>query len=147
VLKLAWPEATSGVGQFERPQEVACLLEVRTDSEDLVNQVLDADDAVFAKVLLDQGIVRQRDTLLVDLAISTLVDQLADGLQVGVAVGNEGLDNAEHLDGSLGKANEDTIVDLEKTEELESLALLGVDLVDTLDTDHKSKLGLGGDGE
>jgi len=36
---------------------------------------------------------------------------------------------------------------LEKTEKLESLALLGVDLVDTLDTDNKDELGLGRDVE
>jgi hypothetical protein len=56
-----------------------------------------------------------------------------DGLQVGVAVCDEGLDDLQHLNGGLGEADEDTIVDLEKTEELEGLALLGVNLVDTVD--------------
>ena len=41
------------------------------------------------------------------------------------------LDDLEHLQGSLGKLDEDTVVDLQKTEELKGLALLGVDLVDT----------------
>ena len=59
------------------------------------------------------------------------VDELTDGLLVGVTVGDVGLDDLQHLDGSLGQPNEDAVVDLEETEKLESLALLGVDLVDT----------------
>lgn len=39
--------ATVRVVELERPQEVGSLLEVRSDGEDLVNQVLDADDTVF----------------------------------------------------------------------------------------------------
>ena len=70
--------------------------------------------------------------------------QLADGLQVGVSVSDERLDDLQHLAGGLGEADEDTVVDLEKTEELEGLALLGVDLVDTLDAGNEDELGLGG---
>ena len=159
VLELAWTEAASWVGQLEWPQEVAVgelekfhrmsrcsnvpgLLEVGADSVDLVDEVLHADDAVLAKVLLNDGVVGEREALLVDLAISTLVDELADRLEVGVAISNEWLNNAQHLDGGLGQTDEDTIVDLEETEELQSLALLGVNLVDTLDTDDECKLGL-----
>jgi hypothetical protein len=108
VQELAWTEASSRVGELERPQEVGSLLEVGPDSEDLdsvsiyslssaidetylVDQVFHADDAVLAKVLLDDGVVSQGNTLLVavsgvsschaniermgsHLAISTLVD-------------------------------------------------------------------------
>jgi hypothetical protein len=42
----------------------------------------------------------------------------------------------------LGEFDEDTVVDLEETEELEDLARLGRDLVDTLDADDKGELGL-----
>jgi len=83
----------------------------------------------------------------IHLAIAALVDELADGLEVGVSVGNVRLNNLQHLNGGLGEADEDTIVDLEKTEKLEGLALLGVDLVDTLDTDNEGELGLSGNVE
>jgi hypothetical protein len=73
------------------------------------------------------------------------VDEFADRLLVGVTVSDERLDNLQHLHGSLGELDEDTVVDLEQTKELQSLALLGIDLVDTLDTDDKSQLGLGRD--
>ncbi len=131
VLELAGAEATSGVAELEGPEEVGGLLEVGANSEDLVDEVLHADDAVLAEVLLDDGVVSKGNALLVDLAISALVDKLLDALQVGVAVGNPGLDNLDHLRSGLGDANEDTVVDLEKAKELQDLAGLGGDLVDT----------------
>lgn len=145
VLELAGAEATGGVGELEGPEEVGGLLEVGADGVDLVDQVLHADNAVLAEVLLDDGVVSERDALLVGLGVTALVDELADGLQVGVTVGDEGLDDLEHLRGGLGQTNEDTVVDLKKTEELQGLALLGVNLVDTLDADDEDQLGLGRD--
>ena len=70
------------------------------------------------------------------------VDEFANGLLVGVTVGNERLDNLQHLQGGLGELNEDTVVDLQQTEQLQSLALLRINLVDTLDADDESKLVL-----
>jgi len=131
VLELAGSEATSGVGQLEGPNEVAGLLEVGANSVDLVDQVLNANNTVLAKVVLDQLVVGESDALLVDLAVSTLVDQLTDGLEVGVAVSDVGVDNGQHFLGSLGQLDEGTVVDLEEPEELEDLARLGGNLVDT----------------
>lgn len=131
VLELAGAEAAVGVAELERPEEVGGLLEVGPNGDDLVDQVLHADDAVLAKVLLDDRVVREGDSLAVDLAVAALVDELLDALQVGVTVGNPRLDNLDHLRGRLGHANEHAVVDLEKTEELEDLARLGGDLVDT----------------
>lgn len=146
VLELARPEATGRVGELEWPKEVAGLLEVGADGVDLVDQVLHADNAVRAEVLLDDGIVGERDALLLaGLGVSTLVDELAYALEVRVAVGDEWLDDLQHLHGSLGQADEDAIVDLQQAEELKSLALLRVDLVDTLDADDEGELGLGRD--
>ena len=76
VLELPGAEATCGVGELEGPQEVGGLLEVGADGEDLVDQILHADDAKFAQAVLDELIVGERDALFVDLAISTLVNQL-----------------------------------------------------------------------
>lgn len=44
-----------------------------------MNEILGGKDVVFAKGLLDDGVVGERNALLVDLSIPTLVDQLADG--------------------------------------------------------------------
>jgi len=48
----------------------------------------------------------------------------------------------QHFRGGLGQSNEHAIVDLEKTEKLERLPLLGVYLIDTLDTDDEGELRL-----
>lgn len=132
VAEFASAEATGRVGELEWPQEVGGLLEVGSDGVDLVDEILHADDAVLAEVGLDDGVVGESDALLVDLSVSALVDELADGLEVGVTVGDPWLDDLEHLKGGLGQADEDTVVDLEKTEELEDLAGLWCNLVDTV---------------
>jgi hypothetical protein len=109
----------------------------RTSSGDLVNEVLDGDDAELAEGLLDDLVGRERDTLLVDLTVTTLVDELADGLEVGLTVGDVGLNTEEHLGGRLGDLDEDTVVDLEETKELQDLAGLGGDVVDTEGKEEK----------
>ena len=112
-----------------------------------MDKILHADDTELAKDLLDNSVIGERDALLVDSSVSTLVDEFTDGLQVRGTVGDVGLDQLKHLSGSVGETKEDTVVDLEKTEQLEDLAGLGSDVVDTLDTDNEDKLGLGGNVE
>jgi hypothetical protein len=107
------------------------LLEVWTDSEDLVDQILHADNSVLAKAVLDNGVVGKSNTLLLNLSISALVDELTNGLEVWISVGDPWLDNLQHLKGSLGHADKDTIVDLEKAKELEDLSWFWGNLVNT----------------
>lgn len=100
VLEFARPPATSRVRELEGPQEVRCLekrqsavstspsshshlLKVGTSSSNFVHQVLHTKDIKFAKGLLDDSVVGKWNALFVDLAISTLVDQLADRLEIG----------------------------------------------------------------
>ena len=132
MLDLAGVEATVGVGELEGPEEVVGLLEVGANGVDLVDQIFHADNAVLAEVLLNELVVGKGNALLVDLSVATLVDELTDSLEVGVTVGDEGVDNGQHLLGGLGETDEDTVVDLEQTEELQDLAGLGSDLVDTV---------------
>jgi hypothetical protein len=140
VLEFSGAETTVGVSKLKGPQEVGGLLEVGADGVDLVDKILHADDAVLAEVLLNDGVVGQGNALLVDLAVTALVDELLDALEVGVTVSDPRLDDLDHLSGSLGDTDEDTVVDLEETEELEDLAGLGGDLVDTLDADDEDQL-------
>ena len=137
--ELAGTETASWIGELERPEEVGSLLEVGSDGEDLVDQILNADNTVLAEVGLNKSVIGESNTLLGDLSISTLVNELADGLEVGVSIGDPWLDDLQHLKGSLGHANEDTIVDLEKTKELKDLAGLWCNLVDTENRLEKPK--------
>ena len=132
MLELARSESTRRVTQFERPQEVAGLLEVGPNGKDLVNQILHADDAVLAEIGFDQGVIGQGDALLVDLAVSTLIDELPDGLEVRIPVGDPGFYHFKHLGCGLGETNKDAVVDLDQTQKLKDLAWLGGDLVDTV---------------
>ena len=102
MLELPCPESTGRVAQLEWPQEVARLLEVGSDCEYFMDQVLHTHDTILAQVIFDKLVVGERDALLVDLAVPALVDELTDGLQVGIAVGDPRFDNLEHLTGSFG---------------------------------------------
>lgn len=140
-------ESTVGVRQLEGPQELVGVLEIGASSGDLVNQVLDRDDSVLAQVLLDEGVGGDGQTLAVDLGVSTLVDQVADRGNGGLSVSHVRLNQLQHLLGGLGQLDEDTVVDLDQSEELEDLPRLGGDVVDTTQTDDEGDLGLGRDVE
>jgi hypothetical protein len=131
MTELPSSEASGWVRELEGPQEVGGLLEVRSNGKDLVDQILHADNAVLAQVGLDDRVVSESNALLVDLSVSTLVDEFTNRLQVGISVGNPWLNNLQHLEGGLGHANKDTIIDLKKTEELKDLSGLWCNLVDT----------------
>merc|ERR1712117_911241 len=142
VVRLLAPPARRGV-ELEGPQEVGGVLEVGPDGDDLVDQILDADDAEPAQALLDDVVGSDGRSATVLLDEPALVHQLADRLESGRSPGDVGLANPKHVDGGLVQLDEDTVVDLSETEELESLLDLGSDLVDTTDADDKGVLVLG----
>lgn len=143
VEELSSSETTVRVRQVEWPQEVVHLLEVRTNSVDLVDQVLNGLDTVLTQSTLDDLVVRQGDSLGVDLTVTSLVDQLSDGSQVRVTVGDVRLSQSKQLGSSLGHLNENTRVDTGQTEQLQDLSWLRWDLRDTLDSDDEHQLWLG----
>jgi hypothetical protein len=55
------------------------LLEVRTSGENLMYEVLNREDIILSKRRLDDTVVGQGNALLVDLAITALVNKLANG--------------------------------------------------------------------
>lgn len=153
-------EATEWRRQLEWPQEAVGLLEVLADGGDLVDQVLNTDDVVVAQSALNQLVVGDWDTLLVDLGETTLVDHVVDGLVVWVTVSYD-ISNAtqqtdpayvppcdvrgdqlEHLQGGLVQAHEHGVVQLAQTEQTKDLADLRGHTHDTTDADHDGKLGL-----
>jgi len=54
-----------------------------------------------------------RDALLIDAAISSLIDKFTDCLQVWVSVCNVWFNNPKHLDRRFCEANKDSVIDLE----------------------------------
>lgn len=87
-----------------------------------MNQIFHADYTEFAQVLLDDLVVGERDALPIDLSVTALVDEIADGFETWIAIGDVRFDYFEHFRSGFSDFNEDTIVDLEQTEELNDLA-------------------------
>ena len=129
-MSLLLPAVLWGV-QLEWPQEVVGLLEGWSNSPDLVDEVLNAVDALLAEGTSDDAVVSQRDSGAVDLSVATLVDESADAVAGWVAVGDVWLDSPDHVDGGAVEADKHSIVDLSESEQLHDLLALGVQLVDT----------------
>lgn len=144
VVQLLADHTTSGVGQLHGPQKVSDSLELRADSEDLVHDVLDALETLIAKTSLDDSVAANRNTLARHLHETSLVDQVLDGLKVGVAVSDEGLNKSEHVHGGSVDAHEHTVVDLAKSQKLKDLLHLGGNTNNTSDTDNEDQLLLRG---
>jgi hypothetical protein len=140
-------ESSLGVGELERPQEVVCFLEVRSDSGNFVDEVGCAVDVELAKTLFHNTVLSNGDTLLADLSETTLVNELLDSSASGVSVGDIRLDQSQHADGGLVELDKGSIVKLSQTEQLHNLLGLGGDSDGTANTDDKTKLGLGRDVE
>ena len=142
VDELSGLETTVRVRQLEWPQEVVGLLEVRTHSEDLVDQVLHAHNTELTQSSLDNSVVGQGDSLTTHLTETSLVDQLSNGSQARVTVSDVWLSQLEQLGGSLGDSDENTSVDLSQSQKLQDLSWLRWDLHDTLDSDDENQLWL-----
>ena len=135
-------EATEWGGQLEWPQEVVSLLELGSAGDDLVDEVLNAVDAVLAELASNDAVVGKWDSASIDLSVSSLVDQLGDVLSGWVAESDEWLDDLDHVPGGLVELDEDAVVELSKSEELQDLLWLWSELVDTLDSNQESNLSL-----
>lgn len=135
--------AAGGRVELEGPQEVGGVLEVGANGEDLVDEILDALNVVrLTELALDHKVVGDGHTLTAVLHETALVDQRAHRLQVGVAPGDVGLGDAEHVNRGLVQLDEHTVVDLAQAEKLEDLADLGRHLVDTRSERAGIRVGL-----
>jgi len=104
-----------------------------------MDQVLHADNTILAEVILNNLVVGESNALTTDLSVPPLVDELADSLEVWIAIGDVRVDNRQHLRGGLVQANEDAIVDLKETEQLQDLAGLRSNFVDTLNSHNENQ--------
>jgi len=72
-------ETTIGGRELEWPEEVIGLFEVGATGDDLVDEVFNAVHAGLVELTGNEGVVRKRHSLSVDLTISSLVDKFLDG--------------------------------------------------------------------
>lgn len=139
VIALLAP-ASASVVQLEVPQEVVGYFEVRADGKDLMDEVLDADDAELAEPLLDD-VVREGAAPTLKLSKAALVDELTDRLEVGVTPGDVGIGYTQHAQRRLVQLDESSVVDLTQAKKLEHLSDSGVESVDTSDSHDDGQLG------
>merc|ERR1719412_1969023 len=109
-----------------------------------MDQILNTDNSHLAHLVLNDVVGGDWSSVPIDLDKSTLVDEITNSLQVGTPVSDVGLADPEHVLGGLVHLDEDSVVDLPQSEELQDLLDLGGDLVDTTDPHHEDQLGLGG---
>mmetsp|Transcript_53851 Transcript_53851/g.80363 ORF Transcript_53851/g.80363 Transcript_53851/m.80363 type:complete len:247 (+) Transcript_53851:211-951(+) len=140
-------ESTLGVAELEGPQEVVRLLEMRSNRDQLVDEICCATDSKLAQTFLDDRVIGDRDALLVELTEATLVDKLLNGRACGVTVGDIGFDQPKHSNGSLVEADECCVVQLAKTEQLHDSLGFGRHSNATTDSNHQGNLWLGGNEE
>ena len=129
-MSLLLPSVFWGV-HLEWPEEVVSLLEGWSNSPDLVDEILNAVDALFSKDTRDDAVVSQRDSRAVDLSVATLVDKSANAITGWVSISDEWLDSSDHVDGGTVEADKHSVVDLSESEQLHDLLALGVQFVDT----------------
>lgn len=114
-----------------------------TNAGNFLDDVLNESKALLLESALNNEVVVQRDSASVNLAETSLVDQLRDGASGGVAESNVRLDSAEKGFSGLVSSDEDGVVDLSQSQKLKDLSLLGGNGVDTLSSDHEEQLGFG----
>jgi len=134
---------TSGRAQFERPQKLVHGFKVLADNEDLMNNVLNAENAFAAKFFFDDGVVRDGNALMVDFGESSFVDQLSHCLQIRCSVSDVRFNEFEHFLSGGVQTDENGVVDLSQSQQLQDLSRFGIHSVDTSDTNNKSEFGFG----
>jgi len=136
-----------GGAQFERPQEFVHSFELLSDGEDLVDDIFDADDSIFAEFLSDQVVVGDGDSLPLDLQEASLIQQVANGFEIRRSVSDVRLDEFEHSEGGSVQSHKRRVVDLFQAQELQDFPRLRIDTVDTSDSNDDGELGFGLDEE
>lgn len=131
MVVLLAPPAVGGV-ELEGPEEVGGVLEVGPNGVDLMHEILHAlNIALHLQLALDEEVVGDGNALSLDLQETSLVDQIPDGLEVGVTPGDVGLTDSQHINGGLVQLHKYPIVDLPQAEELQDFADFGSNFVDT----------------
>lgn len=96
-----------------------------------MDEIFNAGDTVLSENCLYGAVIGEGDSGSLDLSVASLVDELSDDALRGVSVGDVGFNSSDHVDGGLVKSDEDTVVELSQSEELENLFASRVQLVDT----------------
>ena len=97
-----------------------------------MDEILNTGDSVFTEFSLNNGVISDWDSSSLDLTATSLVDEFADGLSGWITVGNEWLDHLDHVPCGFVKFDENGVVQLSQSEELQNFLWLWGKLSDTV---------------
>jgi hypothetical protein len=95
---------------------------------------------VLAEFFLDNFVVGNGNSASVNLTISSLVDEVSDGLSRWVTISNVRFNFSNHVDGGLVEFDESTVVELSQSKELQNLLASWVQLIDTIKIEIKNEI-------
>jgi hypothetical protein len=97
-----------------------------------VNEVLNTGHFFLFKVLGDDEVGRDGDSLLVDSGAPSLVDEVVNDFSGWVSIGDVRLHESEHPDGGFGGLNKHGVVELPEPQKLQGLSDFGSQTSDTV---------------
>ena len=96
-----------------------------------MDEVLNAVDTLAGELTGNDGVVGEGESLLVDLTVTSLVDELGDGGSAWETVSDEWLNHLDHVPGGFVELDKHSVVQLSQSEELQDLLWFWGKLVDT----------------
>ena len=97
-----------------------------------MDEILNTGDSVLTEFTFDDAVVGERKSSSLDFTTSSFVDKLGDSLSGWITVSNEWLDHLDHVPCGFVKLDENGIVQLSQSEELQDFLWLWGKLSDTI---------------
>jgi len=120
---------------------------MRSDIVNLIDQVFNADESELSKRSFNDFVGSKRDSLLVDLTVTSLVDHLRDSMSSGISESDKRLNLLDHVKGGSVNSDKGGVVDLSESQQLKDLFDIGSQIVDTSDSDDEENLRFSGNVE
>jgi len=140
-MSLVWKSSSRG-SKFERPEEVVCLLEVRSNSVDFVDKIFNVVDSDLSERFSYNSVAWKRNSLFVDFAVSSLQNELSDGFSGRIPEGHVRLNLSEKVWWSFIDSDESSVMDLSQSEQSQDSDDFRVEFVNTSDSHNERKFWL-----
>jgi len=117
---------------------------VRSNSVDFIDEVFNSLNSTLAQNFFNGVVGFKGNSLPLDFTIASLEDKSSDGFSGGIPVCDVGFNSSEHIDGGFVDSDENSVVELSQSEESHDSNDLGVEFINTSDSNNKGKFGFGG---
>ena len=124
-------EALGGGVKLEWPQEVVGFLEFWSTGDNFMNKILNTGDSDFTEFTFNDAVVGEWKSSSLDFTAASFIDEFADSLSGWITVGNEWLNHLDHVPCGLVEFDENGVVQLSQSEELQDFLWLWCKLSDT----------------